>query len=48
LSGFRKDNPLKKLGDINIWINNNSYNYVENIHQILLLSIVDSLKSNKY
>ena len=44
LTGFKKNNPVKKLGNINLWINSTSYNYVENIHQILLLSIVDSLK----
>jgi hypothetical protein len=44
LTGFKKNNPVKKLGNVNIWINSHSYNYVENIHQILLLSIVDSLK----
>jgi D-sedoheptulose 7-phosphate isomerase len=41
LSGFSKENPLKKLGDINLWVNNKSYNFVENIHQIWLLAIVD-------
>jgi D-sedoheptulose 7-phosphate isomerase len=41
LSGFSKDNPLNKLGDINLWVNNRSYNFVENIHQIWLLAIVD-------
>ena len=41
LSGFSDDNPLKKLGDINLWANNKSYNFVENIHQIWLLAIVD-------
>jgi D-sedoheptulose 7-phosphate isomerase len=44
LTGFKKNNSVNKLGNINIWINSNSYNYVENVHQILLLSIVDSLK----
>jgi D-sedoheptulose 7-phosphate isomerase len=44
LTGFKKNNPVKKLGKINLWINSKSYNYVENIHQILLLSVVDSLK----
>jgi len=41
LSGFSENNPLKKLGDINLWVDNKSYNFVENIHQIWLLSIVD-------
>lgn len=40
-TGINKKNPLKKLGDINIFIDSKSYNIVENIHQIILLSIVD-------
>ena len=40
-SGFDKENPLRKLGDINIWMDSKAYNYVENIHQIWLLAIVD-------
>ena len=43
LSGFSEDNPLKKMGDINLWVNNKSYNFVENVHQIWLLTIVDLL-----
>ena len=43
LSGFDKHNPLKTLGDYNLWVNSKSYNIVENIHQIWLLSIVDLL-----
>jgi len=41
MSGFLEDNPLKKLGDVNLWVNNKSYNFVENIHQIWLLAITD-------
>ena len=41
LTGFNKNNPLKKLGDVNLWINSKSYNFIENAHQIWLLSIVD-------
>jgi len=40
-TGLDKNNPLSKLGDINFWINSKAYNYVENIHQIWLLTIVD-------
>jgi D-sedoheptulose 7-phosphate isomerase len=45
-TGFSSLNKVKKLGDINIWINSRNYNFVENIHQILLLSVVDSIKDN--
>ena len=41
LSGFAKNTPLRQLGDINLWINSRAYNFVENIHQIWLLAIVD-------
>tara|TARA_Y100000590_G_scaffold470490_1_gene665676 strand:+ start:4440 stop:5006 length:567 start_codon:yes stop_codon:yes gene_type:complete len=41
LSGFENDNPLRKLGDINLWVNSKAYNFVENIHQLWLLGIVD-------
>ena len=41
LSGFAKDNPLRQLGDLNLWINSRAYNFVENIHQVWLLAIVD-------
>ena len=41
LSGFDNDNPLCQLGDINLWVNSRAYNFVENIHQIWLLAMVD-------
>ena len=41
LSGFAENNPLRQLGDINLWANSRAYNFVENIHQIWLLAIVD-------
>ena len=41
LSGFSKDNTLNQLGDINLWVDSKAYNFVENIHQIWLLAIVD-------
>tara|TARA_Y100000780_G_scaffold190190_1_gene177848 strand:- start:147 stop:716 length:570 start_codon:yes stop_codon:yes gene_type:complete len=40
-TGHDKANPLSKLGDINFWINSKAYNFVENTHQIWLLTIVD-------
>jgi len=32
---------ISKLGDINFWINSKAYNFVENTHQVWLLTIVD-------
>ena len=41
LTGHNKNNPLSKLGDINLWIDSKAYNFVENIHQVWLLTVVD-------
>jgi D-sedoheptulose 7-phosphate isomerase len=40
-TGFSKNNSLKKLGNINFWINSKNFNLIENAHQILILSIID-------
>ena len=40
-TGHKKSNALKKVGDLNFWINTKSYNLVENMHQFILLSVVD-------
>jgi D-sedoheptulose 7-phosphate isomerase len=41
LSGHESDNPVSKLGDVNLWVNSKAYNFIENTHQIWLLTIVD-------
>jgi D-sedoheptulose 7-phosphate isomerase len=41
LTGFNKKNYLNLNGDLNFWVNSKVYNYVENIHQIILLSVID-------
>ena len=40
-TGNDSDNKLQNLGDINFWVNSKAYNHIENVHQILLLSLVD-------
>ena len=40
-TGNDKNNNLTKLGDINFWVDSKAYNHIENVHQILLLSLVD-------
>ena len=40
-TGNDKNNNLSKLGDVNFWVNSKAYNHIENVHQILLLSLVD-------
>ena len=47
LTGHLVNNPVKKLGDINLWVNSKAYNYIENIHQFWLLSLVDLLIGEK-
>jgi len=47
LTGNKKNNPLSKLGDINLWVDSNIYNHIENTHQIWLLSICDLISLNK-
>lgn len=41
LSGFSSDNPLRKSGDINYWVDSEVYNIVEMTHHIWLVAIVD-------
>jgi D-sedoheptulose 7-phosphate isomerase len=41
LSGFAQDNPLRVLGDLNIWIDSTDYGLVEVGHQFLLHNISD-------
>ncbi len=41
LSGFKSENPLRTLGDINFWCDSEAYNVVEMTHHVWLLAIVD-------
>ena len=45
LTGFKKNNPLSKRGQINFWIDSKKYNHVENSHQVILLSLIDLIKN---
>jgi D-sedoheptulose 7-phosphate isomerase len=40
-SGLEANNPLRQMGDINLWVDSKAYNFVENVHQVWLLAIVD-------
>ena len=40
-SGFEQGNPLYQLGDITLWVDSKAYNFVENMHQVWLLAMVD-------
>ena len=45
-TGFKKNNPLKKISKISFWVNSNSYNIIEMTHHIWLLMLVDYLSQN--
>jgi len=47
-SGFEASNPLRKLGDINFWVESNDYNVVELTHNVWLCSIIDIIAGKKY
>jgi len=41
LSGFSNNNPLSKLGNINMHVDSETYNFIEMSHHIILVAIVD-------
>jgi len=41
LTGFSADNPLRHLGDMNIWLDSDDYGFVEVGHQFILHNIAD-------
>jgi D-sedoheptulose 7-phosphate isomerase len=47
LSGFKPDNPLLQMGDINFYVSSNSYGQVEVIHHSLCHSILDMIIERK-
>ena len=48
LTGFNKDNKVRKIGHINLWLDNKNYNLVEMTHHVWLLAIVDFIAKAKY
>jgi D-sedoheptulose 7-phosphate isomerase len=44
LSGFKRDNPLRSLGDLNFWLDSSDYGMVEIGHQFVLHNIADRLR----
>jgi D-sedoheptulose 7-phosphate isomerase len=43
LSGFKPDNPLRKIGNVNLWVDSDSYNVVEITHLVWLVAVVDKI-----
>lgn len=44
LTGFKKDNSLSKIGNINLWVDSMDYNIVESIHNFWIVSIAEYYK----
>ena len=44
LSGFASDNPLRSLGDLNIWLDTRDYGMAEIGHQFILHNVADRLR----
>ena len=47
VSGFLSYNPLRKLGDLNLWVDSTEYNIVEMTHHVWLVAIIDYLIETK-
>lgn len=45
LSGFKADNPLRGLGDLNLWIDAEDYGIVEMAHLFVLHTLADRMKA---
>ncbi len=41
LTGFKEDNPVREMGDINIYVPIEKYGIVESVHNLILQEVVD-------
>jgi D-sedoheptulose 7-phosphate isomerase len=48
LTGFNKDNKVRKIGHINLWLDSKNYNFIEMTHHTWLLAIVDLIAKAKF
>ena len=48
LTGFDGKNKVRKIGNINLWLNSKNYNLIEMTHHTWLLSIVDFIAKMKF
>ena len=48
LTGFNKNNKVRKIGHVNLWLESKNYNFVEMVHHTWLLSIVDFIAKAKF
>ena len=47
VSGFSADNPMRKIGDLNLWADSSEYNIVEMTHHVWLVAVIDYLIETK-
>jgi D-sedoheptulose 7-phosphate isomerase len=47
LSGFKENNPLRELGDMNFYVPSDSFGYVELIHSIICHWVTDDVIERK-
>ena len=50
-TGFSSDNKLRSINNsskLNFWIDSKNYNFVENIHQFILLTAIDNIRKLKF
>ena len=45
LTGFRNDNPVRGLGDLNVWLDSTEYGMVETGHLLVMHYLADRLSS---
>lgn len=45
LTGFLEDNPLRAMGDFNIWLDSDQYGLVESGHFFILHTVIDQYKA---
>ena len=48
LTGFNQKNKVRKIGDINLWLNSKNYNLIEMTHHTWLLVVVDFIAKAKF
>ena len=48
LTGFNKNNKVRNIGHVNLWLESKNYNLIEMTHHIWLLSIVDFIAKAKF
>jgi len=42
-SAMNPENPLRKLGDVNLWAESHAYNIIETVHQFWMMAVIDMI-----